>query len=170
MITLELARDLFRHQAWADAEVWNALRAKPEAFSDAKLMGYARHLHGTQRAFLSLWRGEELQRGMLAERPPDEMLAWVREYHDEVAKVIEGLDASRFSDPLPMPWMKHFGERLGRELETPSLSDTLVQVPAHSTYHRGQLNARFKELGGEPPLVDYIAWVWFGRPSPSWPA
>jgi uncharacterized damage-inducible protein DinB len=40
----------------------------------------------------------------------------------------------------------------------------------HSTYHRGQVNARLRELGIEPPLTDYIAWIWFGRPEAEWPA
>jgi uncharacterized damage-inducible protein DinB len=170
MITLELARDLFRHQAWADASVWTALFAQPGSFGDAKLMAYARHMHGTQRAFLTLWRGEELQRGNLAERTPAEMLAWVREYHDGVLSLLDRFDQSRLGEKMAMPWMKHFAEQLGRPLEDPTIGDTLVQVPAHSTYHRGQLNARFKEIGGAPPLVDYIAWVWFGRPSPAWPS
>jgi uncharacterized damage-inducible protein DinB len=46
----------------------------------------------------------------------------------------------------------------------------MIQVATHSTYHRGQVNARLREVGGEPPLVDYIAWIWFGRPAPEWSA
>jgi hypothetical protein len=26
------------------------------------------------------------------------------------------------------------------------------------------VNARLREMGGELPLVDFIAWVWFGKP------
>ena len=28
---------------------------------------------------------------------------------------------------------------------------------------------RADELGTTPPLVDYIAWIWFGRPAAEWP-
>jgi len=35
--------------------------------------------------------------------------------------------------------------------------------------HRGQVAARLREIGGEPPLVDFIAWVRLGRPEPVWP-
>jgi len=38
----------------------------------------------------------------------------------------------------------------------------------HSTHHRGQVNARLRELGGEPPLADFIVWLWWGRPAASW--
>jgi uncharacterized damage-inducible protein DinB len=44
----------------------------------------------------------------------------------------------------------------------------MFQVTSHSTHHRGQVNARLRALGGEPPLVDYIAWVWFGKPAADW--
>lgn len=37
-----------------------------------------------------------------------------------------------------------------------------------ATYHRGQVNTWLRELGLEPPLVDFIAWVWFGKPAPDW--
>jgi uncharacterized damage-inducible protein DinB len=44
----------------------------------------------------------------------------------------------------------------------------MLQVASHSTYHRGQINTRFRELGGEPAIVDLIAWVWLGKPKASW--
>ena len=57
---------------------------------------------------------------------------------------------------------------LGRVPETTTLGETALQVPLHTIYHRGQVNARIRALGGEPPLVDYIAWIWLGRPAPEW--
>jgi uncharacterized damage-inducible protein DinB len=67
-----------------------------------------------------------------------------------------------------MPWVKSFEAQLGRTFSTPTLGETIFQVTSHSTYHRGQVNARLREVGGNPPLVDYIAWIWFGRPTPNW--
>jgi len=55
-----------------------------------------------------------------------------------------------------------------RASSTPTLAETIFQVTSHSTYRRGQVNERFREVGGEPPLVDDIAWIWFGRPEPDW--
>jgi uncharacterized damage-inducible protein DinB len=49
------------------------------------------------------------------------------------------------------------------------MAETARQVAMHSMHHRGQVNARLRELGAEPPLVDYIAWIWRGRPEPMWP-
>jgi len=48
------------------------------------------------------------------------------------------------------------------------LAKTAFQVTGHSTCHRGQVNTRLRELGAYPPLVDYIAWLWLGRPAADW--
>jgi len=70
------------------------------------------------------------------------------------------------STRIDIPWAKRYAKE---EAAAATLGDTLLQVPMHSTYHRGQVNARIRELGGEPPLVDYIVWVWLGRPAAEWP-
>jgi len=35
----------------------------------------------------------------------------------------------------------------------------LRQIVNHSTYHRGQVAAKLKRLGVEPPITDLISWV-----------
>jgi uncharacterized damage-inducible protein DinB len=65
----------------------------------------------------------------------------------------------------PLPWSSMVEKRLGRPPGITTIGETALQVALHSTYHRGQVNARLRELGGEPPLVDYIAWLWQGKPS-----
>ena len=49
-----------------------------------------------------------------------------------------------------------------------TLSESVWQVLSHSTYHRGQIATRIRELGGEPPLVDFLYWVWSDKPTPEW--
>jgi uncharacterized damage-inducible protein DinB len=71
-------------------------------------------------------------------------------------------------DVVEMPWARTLEARIGRSVTMPTLGETIQQVASHSTYHRGQINARLRDVGGEPPLVDYIAWIWFGRPAPEW--
>jgi uncharacterized damage-inducible protein DinB len=41
-------------------------------------------------------------------------------------------------------------------------------MSSHSTYHRGQVNSILRQLGAEPPLTDFIAYLWLGRPDPDW--
>jgi uncharacterized damage-inducible protein DinB len=73
-------------------------------------------------------------------------------------------------EPTALPWMDMVSAQLGRTLVVPTLAETLLQVPMHSMHHRGQINARLRELGNEPPLVDFIAWIWLGKPAAEWPA
>jgi uncharacterized damage-inducible protein DinB len=49
-----------------------------------------------------------------------------------------------------------------------TLTDTILQVTSHTTYHRGQVNRRLRELGGDPPLTDFVVWIWRGKPNTEW--
>jgi len=69
---------------------------------------------------------------------------------------------------LPESFAKQIERSLGAGRICPSVGDSAMQVTSHSTHHRGQLNTRLRELGEEPPQFDYIAWVWFGRPTAEW--
>jgi len=54
------------------------------------------------------------------------------------------------------------------DVTDPRFGETLMPVASHSTHHRGQVCARIRELGSEPPLTDFIAWIWSSRPAASW--
>ena len=79
-----------------------------------------------------------------------------------------GVDETELGEDLPNPWRERLEESFGRSLKDPTLAETIFQVTSHSTYHRGQINRNLRQLGGEPPQVDYIAWVWFGKPKTKW--
>jgi len=51
-----------------------------------------------------------------------------------------------------------------------TLVETMLQIPSHSTHHRGQIATRLREIGGEPPITDFIMWAFTGKPAASWPA
>ena len=158
-------RDLYAHMQWADAEVW---RATGE-IRDEKLHKLMMHVHAVQYAFLGMWRGEAVDgKALYIDRTPEELQSWAREYYAALDDELPRLE-QRLGDIVEMPWLPHFEKQLGRSLTRPTVEETLIQVPAHSTYHRGQANLRLREAGGEPPLVDFIAWVWFGKPEPRWP-
>jgi uncharacterized damage-inducible protein DinB len=161
--------DLFRHMAWADAAVWSAVAASEGAWADAKLRERLYHLHVVQRAFLRAWRGEPRDAPYPAFDDVIGLGAWARSGHGELRGHIQSLGDAQIEQPMPIPWADMVAKRLGRPAATTTVADTLLQVAFHSTYHRGQVNTRLREVGGTPPLVDYIAWVWFGRPDAPWP-
>ena len=162
-------RDLAAHMEWADAQAWAAALSKAEAGEDHALRAKLSHTHGVQRAFLCVWRGVTVVRPPA--EPPDlrTTLAAARSYYEDLARFLDALDDAELARTVVLPWSSGFTEYLGREPSATTLAETLTQVAMHSTYHRGQVNTRLRELGVEPALTDYVAWLWFGRPEPSWP-
>lgn len=162
-------RELFRHMEWADAVVWAAVCAHAEAFDDAALRERLHHLHLVQHAFLQVWQGDSSgpQIGGFAESAS--LLRWAGQYYKDVAAHFDALDSRDLSQPVSVPWTGMFESRLGRKAAVPTLGETMLQVVLHSTYHRGQVNTHLRQFGIEPPLTDFIAWIWMGKPQPLWP-
>jgi uncharacterized damage-inducible protein DinB len=160
--------DLYRHMEWADASVWAAVIASESGRSDAKLREYLHHAHVVQRAFLRAWRGEPREAPYPTFDDTSSLMLWGQTYYGEVFAHLGNLNDEKVSEPMPVPWATMVEQRLGRRPETTTIGETVLQVALHSLYHRGQINARLREVGGEPPLVDYIAWVWLGRPEADW--
>jgi uncharacterized damage-inducible protein DinB len=128
------------------------------------------HVHLVQRAFLQIWRGEQMHFEGTATLRGERLAGWGRAYHADLPGFLSTLDDSQLDTAVQLPWASRITGLVGADLTNPSLGETLMQVALHSTYHRGQINARIRELGVEPPLTDFIAWVWSGKPRPSWPS
>jgi len=142
---------------WADATVWAAV-GKLANRNDEKLVDRLRHYHATQHAFLKIWRGEPVD---FKDVPPD-VEEWARDYYGKLATFVGTLDEGSLDSVLSIPWASRYA---GPTAAPTTLGDSILQVTSHSAYHRGQVNTRIRELGAKPPLVDYIAWLWLGRPS-----
>ena len=170
MKDLEAIQKLFAYTAWADSIVWTAVINDADASTDKRIRDYLFHLHMVQGIFLKAWQGEPLI------SPSDEapnlaaILALAQSTHERLAMYCSKLEESKLSEAVTLPWAGRVIQLTGKEPAMSTLGDTLLQVVNHSTYHRGQVNARLRALGGEPPMTDYIAWVWLGKPEAAWPA
>ena len=98
------------------------------------------------------------------------LAAWGRAYHADVHGFLAALEPSQLDAPVTLPWASRADALISQAPTDPTMAETVMQVALHSTYHRGQINARIRELGVDPPLTDFIAWVWAGKPQPSWPS
>jgi uncharacterized damage-inducible protein DinB len=162
--------DLYRHMEWADAAAWSSVLASESGQVDAKLRDYLYHLHVVQCAFLRTWRGEPREAPYPTFNDAPSLMLWGRTYYNEAFAYLGTLSDEKVSELMPVPWAEMVERMLGHPPKTTTIGETVLQVALHSQYHRGQINARLREVGGEPPLVDYIAWVWLGRPVPRWPS
>ncbi|MGI8733693.1 MAG: DinB family protein [Pyrinomonadaceae bacterium] len=169
MKALELLADLSRHTEWADATVWRAVLSSPAATTDQRIRDWLHHIHMVQHAFINVWRGQEHSANAGSELGLVELANWGREYHQLAAEHLAALNEDDLDQPMNMPWAKFLTKHLGRDPSGTTRGETIMQVASHSTYHRGQVNARLRELGEEPPLTDFIAWIWFGKPAAEWP-
>jgi len=155
---------------WADAMVWKAVFASEGAPADKGVRDYLYHLHLVQRAFLRLWRGENVEAPFPTFDDAPSLMAWARSYHAEGLPHLQGLEDQKLSEKMPQPWADFIEKQIGQPPHAISLGETALEVALHSTYHRGQVNARLRAVGGNPPSVDYIVWLWLDRPAPAWPS
>lgn len=160
--------ELMRHMEWADATVWRAVLASPHSRFDKRIRDCLHHLHAVQWAYLHIWRDEspEVADASSFEDLPA-LQAWGREYHHRVADQLGTLSGENLDRLIQFPWAERLVERFGNPVPA-TFAETILQITSHSTYHRGQVNMRLRDIGDEPPLTDYIAWIWMGKPEARW--
>jgi uncharacterized damage-inducible protein DinB len=158
-----LLSDLFAHQSWADAEHWRAFEAAPHVFEDAALFNRLYHIHLVQHAFLAVCRKDR------SFKPSDikefanaaALKKYAISFHADALPFVDSLSEAQLEMPAVIPWFKDPTLHL-------TTGRALIQCVMHSQYHRGQNATRLRELGGEPPLTDLIAWYWKGQPDSRW--
>ena len=144
-----LLRDLYGHQVWADAEHWRAIGAHAAARDDKAIRDRLHHMAIVQRAFL--WTVGNRQDAFAFTKPED---------FPSFDALLNRATFHGFAS-IAIPWFTEPPLSL-------TVAEALTQAAMHTHYHRGQNATRLRELGGEPPMTDYIYWLWKGRPVPIW--
>jgi uncharacterized damage-inducible protein DinB len=158
----EYLRDLYGHQAWADAELWRAICACAPATADEAICQRLHHIHLVQHAFLSIVQHEAVRATTLDDFAGlDALREHARAGHARAEAYLAGTTDEQRQERLTIPWFRDPPIEI-------TVEQALLQAAMHSHYHRGQNATRLRELGGNPPLTDLIVWYWKGRPSPVW--
>lgn len=167
METSEYER-LVTQMEWADALVWQRVLAARRAHADEEMRRRLHHVHLVQHLYVQVWRGEPLQ---VTEHTAFESLeairGWAQPVHARTAEFVRSLTPERLREPVAFPWAEQVRASLG-VFHTATTGQSILQVTSHTTYHRGQVCAHLRQLGGEPPLTDFISWIWLGQPAPDW--
>ena len=169
MSSSENTNSLLNHMKWADAEIWKKILDFSEIQNDEKITKLLYHLHQVQYAFFSLWNNTPIELPKSETFEDLKSLAkWGFDYQQKLNDFLSLQNENDEKNIIQIPWSVFIERRIGKKVVPATLEETMLQVVSHSTYHRGQINTRFRELGGEPPIVDFIAWVWLGKPKSDW--
>jgi len=155
--------ELYAHQEWADAEHWRAFEAHPAALADNAIRERLLHIHQVQYAFL--WITGPRTAGLAFKKLEDfphmaDLKQYAQRYHSEVGELLKGLDQVKLEELVEAPWFKP-PVKISRR-------HALTQAAMHSHYHRGQNATRLREVGGAPPMTDFIVWLRQGQPAARW--
>ena len=160
---------LLKHMQWADAEVWKKVLSFPSAENDERIKKLLYHLHQVQYAFYFLWNELPLEIPKPEEFSDLKSIAkWGFDYQQNLNEFLSSPKSDEKDKVIQIPWSVFVERKIKQKVVPATLEETMMQVASHSTYHRGQINTRFRELGGEPAMVDFIVWIWLGKPKADW--
>jgi len=161
----EQVENLLNHMKWADAEVWKNVLTFEAAQNDERIKKLLYHLHQVQYAFYFLWNELPMEIPKPEEFADLKSIAkWGFDNQQKLNEFLSSTKADENEKVIQIPWSIFMERRIGQKVVPATLEETMLQVALHSTYHRAQINTRFRELGGEPASVDLIVWVWLGKP------
>jgi uncharacterized damage-inducible protein DinB len=161
--------DLFMYMQWADAAVWQSVLKTAGVETDEKIKNTLFHIHMVQHAYLCLWEKQPLiMLDISSFKDTPSVAKWGQEFYGKVYTFLDHFEEQNLDFPLEIPWIKYFEAKVGKVPNSITVGESLLQVALHSTYHRGQVNAKLRNLGGEPTLVDYIFWILQSRPAANW--
>lgn len=151
----ELLLELARHQAWADAAHWKALRENAALLEDAEIRKRLNHMVMALKMLTTLARGETPDpAGMKEIDSIDDLEAAMGNAHTALTAALESVDLDKM---IALPR----GPKGPFEAQSGVL---LLQALTHSQHHRGQNASRMRQLGATPPMTDFVMWYALGRP------
>jgi uncharacterized damage-inducible protein DinB len=161
-------RTLLWHMEWADSLIWKTVLSVAAVQQDQPTRERLHHFHSTQWAYLQIWRGELIRIPDLATFADLQSLGvWARDYHRELATYADALQDATLQRTIEFPWAAQLSKRFG-SVAPATLAETILQIVLHTTHHRAQVATGLRAVGSEPPMMDFIAWVWMGRPAAVW--
>lgn len=156
---------IIRHMFWADNEIWKTVLANESAKSDREIKRLLFHNHFTHYAFLKVWTGELFT--FMTDNDFEDIQSIFKsvvKQNQELKEFIDNVDVSELSKIIEIPWSKYYAKESGKSPEPVTLKETMYQIVLHTHYHRAQINSRLRELEIEPPVIDFIVWLWAGQP------
>jgi len=151
MENLNFIRELFKYDLWANRQ---SLVSLATVAGDAeRARKYFSHILGAQRIWLARFDGPM----------PPSAEPWPTLSVEECREAIEDLHAQWIAlldqlTPEKLEGDLAYRDMKGLEFRTP-IRDVLMHLVMHSAYHRGQVAAAVRDVGGKPAATDYAVYV-----------
>jgi uncharacterized damage-inducible protein DinB len=149
---LQMMRDLIAHKESANNMMLKAIREHPQASMDRQLLELLHHILVSNRFWTLTCRG----------------LPFDREREVIVPETLDALIANyEASQCDENAWVAQLAEAdLAHAIDSPlipgaqcTVAQALMQVCMHSQGHRSQAAKMLRQLGGTPPMTDFILWL-----------
>jgi len=141
---------LIDHLQWADARVYDSLRAMPHP--DARALELYAHVLGAEH----VWLARMMERASREAVWPSLSLERAVELAAENVAGLRALMAVKTAEQLQQ--RLPYTNSSGMEFES-TIEDMLLQVVLHGCYHRGQVALLVRSAGEEPAPTDFIAFA-----------
>jgi uncharacterized damage-inducible protein DinB len=144
-------QDLFRYDLWANRRMLDAvLEAGVE---DSQITTWLNHIVNAEQIWLDRMETGETELSPVQDFLLADCKARMEKAHAQIMAWLAGLTEEALQSGLA-----HYANSKGTAFETPWIG-ILAHVINHSTHHRAQVAARFRELGHVPPPTDYIFYL-----------
>jgi uncharacterized damage-inducible protein DinB len=157
---MQMLRDLIQHKWYANARFLGALREPAEVSGDKQLLDLMHHILVANRFWLQLSRSAlfDMEGERRVPTSLEELISKYRVTYIEEDSWLGQITDSDLARQLETPYMP------GRKF---SVEQGIVQVCLHSHGHRAQAAVRLRQLGGTPPVLDFVTWL-KDRPAVEW--
>lgn len=158
MIPLGTIRELFEYNYWARDRQLQACALlaeeqflRPMGSSYASLRDTLAHLLAAEWVWLERWCGRSPK--AMPAGSQFSTLTTLKERWSMVERGVREYLVGLKEEALPLPLTY---VNLKGETWTYPLWQTLFHLVNHQTYHRGQVTTLLRQLGAEPPQIDYL--------------
>ena len=144
---IDALQRLYAHLRWADQRMLDSLR-RADPPPQRALEIYA-HILGAEHVWLARMQGTTARVAVWPVLSLDECAALATGTHDALAALLGTLDDNSVEQRV------HYRNSAGDEFDS-RLSDILLHVALHGTYHRGQVTYLVRAAGAVPATTDFI--------------
>ncbi|HEY6332070.1 MAG TPA: DinB family protein [Blastocatellia bacterium] len=156
----EILSDLIQHNSYANSALIQSIGKHEKAARDPELLRLLHHINVANRHWFLIIVNEPfvLEREIQVPETLEQIAAAYREICDREVKWGLRLPPAELERKIESPFIP------GVQV---SVTEAMLQVCLHSNAHRAQCATRLRELGGSPPMLDFVMWL-KDRPLPDW--